>query len=42
MNNPNTSNEINMDASNLYQEEVFTDNVVGSLRRLTPVTEAAR
>ena len=40
MNNPNTSNEIIMDASNLYQEEVFTDNVVGSLRRLTPVTAA--
>jgi hypothetical protein len=32
------SNEIRMDASNLYREEVFTDNAVGTLRRLTPVT----
>jgi len=39
MDNPNTSNEIKMDASNLYREEVFTDNTVGTLRRLTPVTE---
>jgi hypothetical protein len=38
MNNPNTSNEIKMDASSLYREEVFTDNAVGTLRRLTPVT----
>jgi len=38
MNNPDTSNEIKMDASNLYREEVFTDNAVGTLRRLTPVT----
>jgi hypothetical protein len=27
-----------MDTSNLYREEVFTDNAVGSLRCLTPVT----
>ncbi len=38
MNNPETSNEIQMDVSNLYREEVFTDNAVGTLRRLTPVT----
>ena len=38
MNNPETSNEIRMDSTNLYREEVFTDNSVGMLRRLTPVT----
>jgi hypothetical protein len=38
MSDPNTSNEIKMDASNLFREEVFTDNAVGSLRCLTPVT----
>ncbi len=38
MNNPKTTNEIRMDAANLYLEEVFTDNAVGTLRRLTPVT----
>ena len=38
MTNPETSNEINMDASNLYREETFTDNKVGTLRRITPVT----
>ena len=30
--------EIRMDTDNLYLEEVFTDNKVGTLRRLTPVT----
>jgi hypothetical protein len=40
MNNPNTSNEIKMDADSLYREEVFTDNTVGTLRRLTPVTSS--
>ena len=39
MNQPETSNEINMDVSNLYREEVFTDNAVGTLRRMSPVTE---
>ncbi|NCF63849.1 MAG: hypothetical protein GWP58_13440 [Gammaproteobacteria bacterium] len=29
-----------MDVSNLYREEVFTDNAVGTLRRMTPVTTA--
>ncbi len=38
MNNPETSSEIQMDAANLYLEEVFTDNTVGTLRRLSPVT----
>jgi hypothetical protein len=38
MNKPETSNEIRMDTDNLYREEVFTDNAVGMLRRLTPVT----
>lgn len=38
MKSPETSNEIQMDASNLYREEVFTDNTVGTLRRLLPVT----
>lgn len=38
MSNSESSNEIRMDASALYREEVFTDNTVGTLRRLTPVT----
>ena len=38
MNSPDTTSEIKMDASNLYREEVFTDNAVGTLRRLSPVT----
>jgi hypothetical protein len=38
MNNPETSNEIQMNPANLYLEEVFTDNAVGTLRRLAPVT----
>ena len=40
MNNPETTTEIKMDVSNLYREEVFTDNAVGTLRRMTPVTTA--
>ena len=31
-------NEIYMDAGDMYREETFTDNAVGTLRRLTPVT----
>ena len=31
-------NEIYMDAADMYREETFTDNAVGTLRRLTPVT----
>ena len=38
MNNPETSTEINMDAENLYREETYTDNKVGTLRRIVPVT----
>jgi hypothetical protein len=38
MNNPDTSTEIRMDADKLYREETFTDNAVGTLRRMTPVT----
>ena len=38
MNNPETQHEIRMDVDNLYREETFTDNAVGTLRRLTPVT----
>ena len=38
MNNPETQNEIRMDVNSLYREETFTDNAVGTLRRLTPVT----
>ena len=38
MSNHETSNEIRMDLSNLYREETFTDNTVGTLRRITPVT----
>ena len=37
MNKPETRNEIQMDTANLYREEVFTDNTVGTLRRLVPV-----
>jgi len=29
---------IRMDVANLYREDTFTDNTVGTLRRLTPVT----
>jgi hypothetical protein len=38
MSNPQSDNDIRMDASNLFREEVFTDNTVGTLRRLVPVT----
>ncbi len=30
--------DINMDPNNLYREEVFTDQKIGTIRRLTPVT----
>jgi hypothetical protein len=30
--------EMTMDASNLYREDTFTDQKVGTIRRLTPVT----
>ena len=38
MNSNEGNAEIRMDMSNLFREEVFTDNAVGTLRRLTPVT----
>lgn len=38
MSNPDTNPEIKMDVANLYREETFTDNTVGTLRRMTPVT----
>jgi phage-related tail protein len=38
MNSPEPNNEIKMDVNNLYREETFTDNAVGTLRRMTPVT----
>ena len=38
MNPEQSNNEIQMDANSLYREEVFTDNAVGTLRKMTPVT----
>jgi hypothetical protein len=35
-----TDAEIAMDVSALYQEETFTDRLVGTLQRLTPITVA--
>ena len=32
------SQEINMDASALMREELFTDSKIGSIRKMTPVT----
>lgn len=40
MNSPETRNSIEMDAANLFSEEVFTDNKVGTIRKLTPVSPA--
>ena len=34
-----TDNEIVMDASNLYRDETITDQRVGTIRVLTPITE---
>lgn len=30
--------EVQLDAANLYREEIFTDRRAGTIRRLTPVT----
>ena len=38
MNDPQTTNEIRMDASNLYRESTFSDNRIGTIRRMQPVT----
>jgi len=36
--NTGSRQEIQMQADGMYREEVFTDNAVGTIRRLTPVT----
>ena len=38
MNSPDIENAIHMNADDMYREDIFTDNAVGSLRQLTPVT----
>ena len=38
MSTMDNSPEINMDASALTREEVFTDSKVGTIRKMTPVT----
>lgn len=38
MNDPQTTNEIQMDASSLYRESTFTDNRIGTIRLMQPVT----
>ena len=38
MNDSKAKQEIQMQADAMYREEVFTDNAVGTIRRLTPVT----
>jgi hypothetical protein len=38
MNQPESRNQIKMDAENLYEEKVYTDNTVGTVRQLSPVT----
>lgn len=37
MNDVKRQSEIAMQANGMYREEVFTDNTVGTIRRLTPV-----
>lgn len=37
MNEMRKQSEIEMQADAMYREEVFTDNAVGTIRRLTPV-----
>src|SRR2546421_12965043 len=32
-----TSSELKLDPASLYQEEIFTDRRVGTIRRLTPI-----
>jgi hypothetical protein len=36
---PETTNDIKIDPSALFLEEVFTDRRIGTIRRLTPVTK---
>ena len=35
---PNDLPDIQLDASNLYREEIFTDRRAGTIRRLTPIS----
>lgn len=35
---PDPASEAQMDSSHLYQEDIFTDQRVGTIRRMTPVT----
>src|SRR5713226_7085610 len=36
--NESRSSELKLDPDKLYEEEIFTDRRIGTLRRLTPVT----
>lgn len=38
MNSPETTNEIKMSESDLYREVTFTDNRIGTIRQMQPVT----
>lgn len=38
MNDASNQQEIQMQANAMYREDVFTDNAVGTIRRMTPVT----
>jgi len=38
MNEARNQQEIQMQADAMYREDVFTDNAVGTIRRMTPVT----
>jgi len=40
MNDPMQEQDIRMDANDLWREDVFTDNRIGTIRRLTPVTDS--
>ncbi len=39
MSDPMQEQDIQMDGANLAREDVFTDSRIGTIRRLTPVTE---
>lgn len=38
MNNPENTPDIQMDGESLYREETFTDNRIGTIRKMQPVT----
>jgi hypothetical protein len=38
----NTASDLHMDPSTLYREETFTDQRIGTIRRLTPVDSEGR